>query len=113
MTAEEIIRGAAEQITREVIALVERVAAERAGVGALVVADFARAVDRHPEVVRRAIRARIIPQDMVSPRPPYRLQPAALACFGVTAEQAAARRRLPPPAPRWGARAPSRRRRPE
>lgn len=53
-------------------------------------ATFAAVVGRHPEVVRRRIRSRRIPRDLVQ-GPPYRLHPKALTLFAVTHDIAAAR----------------------
>lgn len=56
----------------------------------LTLADFAAVVGRHPEVIRRRIRGRRIPREMVD-GPPYRLHPKALALFAVTPDIAADR----------------------
>ena len=65
----------------------------------LPVADFARAVARCPEVVRRRIRSGFIPARLVSPTPPYFIDPAALELFRVS-PLAAAARLAPPPSSR-------------
>jgi len=56
----------------------------------LTVDQFAAAISRSPELVRRKIRGQVIPRKDVS-GPPYLIHPRALAHFGVTAEIAVAR----------------------
>lgn len=58
----------------------------------LTIKEFAAAVQLHEEVVRRKIRTRMIPRDMVF-GPPYRISPKALAIFRVTIEDAQTRLR--------------------
>lgn len=52
--------------------------------------EFAFIVDRSPAVIRRKIRGRVIPRDLVS-GPPYAIHPKALALFAVTPDIARAR----------------------
>lgn len=56
----------------------------------LTVDQFAAAISRSSELVRRKIRGQVIPRKDVS-GPPYLIHPRALALFGVTPEIAAAR----------------------
>jgi hypothetical protein len=59
----------------------------------MTVAQFAIAIGRDPEVVRRKIRSRIIPPSSVEAGPPYRIGIGALKFFNVSLEVAADRLR--------------------
>ncbi len=82
---DEHIKQIARAAALEIIALVERIGREREEAARpLTVSQFAARINRCPEVVRRAIRTRRIPREHVSRRPPYLINPAALAGFGLT-----------------------------
>lgn len=86
---DQALIAAFREVVREEL---NRTPARLPRVGSMTVAEFAHVVQLSYEVVLRKIRSRSIPAEYVSKKAKvFRIKPEALAAFGVSKDEAAAR----------------------